>query len=97
VVKVVKVVKVYEYSTLKIEKPVLRKLRKLKAKMMLESQAHVSDNEVVKKIVNFAEAHENEVIGEGKKTGSILDLAGIIKGGKRFNAEKEIDKTVYGV
>jgi len=90
------VVKVYDSVSLKVPKKVLREVRKLKAKMMLESEKHVSDGEAMEKIVSVATAHEDEVLGKRHKAQkSLLDMAGMIKGGKRFNAEKEIDRVVY--
>ncbi len=73
-------------------------MKRLKAKMMLEREENVSDGKVVEEIVEFASAHENQIVGKKRKTGkSIFDMVGAIKGGKRFNAEKEIDRVVYGL
>lgn len=85
-----------EYSTIKVPKSLKRRLHAFKAGLMAKWKTHVSDAEAIaqamfdsKKAASRFELNQN--------TPSVWDMAGSIKGGKKFNAVKEIDKVVYGV
>jgi hypothetical protein len=68
-------------------------LRKFKAKMMLAENKRVTDAEAMAAVLEIASAHENE-LGRGQ-TVSFFDCIGLLKGGPRTNAAKEVDEVVY--
>ena len=82
-----------ELVSKKVPKSIIPKLRRLQARYMLKNQRRVSEAEIIEEAV---ERMEKEDIPEIGKRYTVLDLIGTIKGGKRFNAEKELDDIVYG-
>lgn len=82
--------------SVKVPRLAIKQVRRLKAKLMLARDKRISDAEVIGEALAFTARHEREFVGK-KKTLCLMDMAGSIKGGGKFNAVDEIDKIVYGV
>lgn len=80
-----------EYATKKIPKSLFAKINRLKARLSLKKNRKVTEGEV---IALALERLDEE--GELEKRLSIMELSGIIPGGKKSSA-REIDSIVYGV
>ncbi len=67
-------------------------LHKLKARLMLAREEKVADAEVIAEALRVMAAHKG---GREEKL-DLGEYAGFIKGGKKFNADDEVDQLVYG-
>ncbi|MBI4360981.1 hypothetical protein HY572_04390 [Candidatus Micrarchaeota archaeon] len=79
--------------SLRVPEPVMRKLHQLKAKMILQREAKVSDAEVVGEALAFT--LENQGLTAGKKK-TLRDFAGIVKSGPPSNAAEDLHQVLYG-
>ena len=83
------------YVSLRVSEKVMNQLHRLKARLILEREAKVSDAEVVREAVEFTLENQRK-IPFGKKK-SLKDFAGIIKGGPRSNAAEDLHEVLYGI
>lgn len=84
-----------ETVPVRIPRYAMRTLRRLKARRMLEEGARVSDAKVIAEALEFEERYEH-VFKKRKKSKSILDYVGFIKGGPRTNSAIDVDEFLYG-
>jgi hypothetical protein len=80
-----------EYATKKIPKSLVGRIARLKARMSLDGRCKVTEGEVIA----LAICRLEEDMGRKQRL-ALSSLSGIVKGGKKGNAE-EIDRIVYGV
>ena len=80
-----------EYATKKIPKSLVGRIARLKARMSLDGRCKVTEGEVIALAICRLEEDMSR-----KQRLALSSLSGIVKGGKKGNAE-EIDRIVYGV
>ena len=82
------------FTTIKVPKRLKRMLHGFKARLMARKRRRISDAEAIAVALRQAEKGDRPVLKHGRLTAR--QLAGFIKGGKPFNAAKELDDVVYG-
>jgi len=84
-----------EYVSKKVPADAAVMIRELQARYVLATKKRVSEGTVVKEAVAHALDHFDALVGKERKSRSVEAIIGLVGGGPRTNAAKEIDKAVY--
>ena len=85
-----------EYVTKKLYKKDVGSLKKLQAKLELQTHERQPEAKVIGKALEFAQGNEKAFVSGFEKKYTLLDLVGFAKGGPKTNVADELDDVVYG-